>query len=185
MGSGARSRPRVQLPLPCLGQAGESQRNRATRYLAVAVVALVVGVSVGIVQAGHSDPNEIHVCVDMSGSGVFVPDPGDCAAGTTVLTWNQQGVPGANGLDGVDGIDGLAGIDGIDGIQGPPGAPGGPPGPPGDVGPAGPQGPAGVDGSDATFVAQQCDEGFEVIGIESDGTLVCNGRRHRRRRPSR
>ncbi|MBM7510063.1 hypothetical protein JOE61_003877 [Nocardioides salarius] len=58
------------------------------------------------------------------------------------ISWNEEGLPGADGLAGADGT---AGADGQDGSQGPMGEPGAE-GPRGAVGPAGPVGPIGLIG---------------------------------------
>jgi len=91
-----------------------------------------------------------------------------------VLTGNLRGSTGPQGDDGPagpQGDDGPAGPQGDDGPADPQGDDG-PAGPQGDDGPAGPQ---GDDGTNAVFTDQICKSGRSMIGINSDGTIVCSG----------
>src|SRR6516164_8269734 len=92
----------------------------------------------------------VHGCYStraVNGSHVFVlQDTGtNCPAGTTPISWNQQGPAGANGSQGPAGPTGATGPQGPAGPQGPQGSAGAQ-GPQGSAGPQGPQGPKGDKG---------------------------------------
>ena len=84
--------------------------------VASTVAALVVG---GIAYTSIPAPNgSITACYNKGTGALHVinfPHPPKCPPGTTLLTWNQRGVPGPVGGTGPQGAPGF-------GFQGPPGA---------------------------------------------------------------
>ena len=129
--------------------------TRPVRILisAAAGLALVAaGTAVGAAIAGPVDgQGVIHGCYTnkaVNGSHVFVLQDAstNCPAGTTAISWNQQGPAGPAGPAGPQGP---AGATGPQGQAGPAGAigPAGPKGDTGATGPAGNTGPAGPTGA--------------------------------------
>jgi hypothetical protein len=125
-----------------------------TRRMAVvgagaAAVLMAGGVAGAAVMAsGPVDGNGvIHGCytnAEVNGSHVFVLQDASatCPKGTTAVSWNEQGQPGAAGPAGAVGPSGAVGATGPAGAQGPQGVAGAT-GAVGPSGPAGPQGPPG------------------------------------------
>ena len=74
--------------------------------IALAVVTALIGAliagSMTFAFASHSDPNEIHACVDKQGNPRIVDDPATCRPNETPLTWNAQGQPGPPGVSGYE-----------------------------------------------------------------------------------
>jgi hypothetical protein len=115
----------------------------------------------------------IHGCYTnkaINGTHVFVLQDSstNCPAGTTAISWNQQGAAGPAGATGPQGAPGPAGAIGPEGPKGDTGAQG-PAGPAGDTGPAGPKGdigPAGAAGAPGTGA---------TVGTEPPGANCTNG----------
>jgi hypothetical protein len=131
------------------------------------------GISAGATLAGPAGSDRvIHGCYTnkaIGGSHVFVlQDAGtNCPNGTTAISWNQQGLPGAKGDTGPAGSQGPPGQDGAQG----------PAGPKGDTGA---QGPAGQDGTGATVATgpagNNCADGGAKITDGSGNTAyLCTG----------
>jgi hypothetical protein len=74
--------------------------------IALAVVTALIGAlvagSMTFAFASHTDPNEIHACVDKQGNPRIVDDPANCKASETPLTWNAQGQQGPPGVSGYE-----------------------------------------------------------------------------------
>jgi hypothetical protein len=61
----------------------------------------------------------IYACVNnSSGTVKIVAADTVCHQNSTLVHWNQEGIPGQDGTDGVDGQDGTDGQDGADGQDG-------------------------------------------------------------------
>lgn len=119
---------------------------------ATALTLLAAGTAAGAAMAGGpiDGSGMIHGCYTTTPvNGLLalhlVNAGSPCPAGTTAITWNEQGPAGATGPQGPAGPTGPAGPVGP---AGPPGAKGdtGAQGPPGIDGAPGPTGPAGADG---------------------------------------
>ena len=82
------------------------------------------------------------------------------------ITWNEEGLPGADGLDGADGADGRDGIPGADGQRGSIGP----------IGPVGLTGPMGLTGLDGKNGLDGLDGENGVDGADGlDGSTVRSG----------
>ena len=125
--------------------------------------------------SGISSAQVIEACARNNNGMLRLDSPASCKNNETAVSWNQDGVPGAQGPMGLPGPAGppgpvgpigpsgaagpagpagLPGATGPAGAAGPAGAPGlagpmGPAGPAGNTGPEGAQGPAGTPGVDA------------------------------------
>jgi hypothetical protein len=79
------------------------------------VLALVMGLA-GFAIANNGDV--IYACVNNNSGTVKIVDAETvCAENSTLLSWNQQGVPGTDGTDGTDGTEGTDGAPGISGYE--------------------------------------------------------------------
>lgn len=118
--------------------------------LGVAAVAAVAGAMVvgGIAWATiPAGDGTISACYRSDGAlrVIDAEDGETCRNSETLLTWNEEGVPGPEGPQGPQGDIGPQGETGPEGPQGEPG-PQGVPGPQGDIGPQGDTGPEGPQG---------------------------------------
>ncbi|WP_435745901.1 hypothetical protein [Nocardioides sp. SYSU DS0663] len=120
-------------------------RVSRSRIAGVAAAALALTAAVGGAYASSDDSDEvITACYRLkTGNLRLETNAAPCSTGASKwakrerrISWNQEGIPGAQGLPGVDGKDGADGADGADGENGARGA----------VGPMGPAGPAGLQG---------------------------------------
>ena len=86
--------------------------------LAIAAILLLgTGVAVASVAPG-SAPKTIHGCVNRTTSVLTVRTGGHCPAGTTAISWNEAGPPGATGSTGARGLHGMPGPAGTNGTNG-------------------------------------------------------------------
>lgn len=145
-------------------------RGAALATLVLATLGLAAGIAYATIPDGNGT---IHGCYRKSGGALRVIDNAviNCASNETSLSWNVQGLPGAQGPQGPPGPQGQQGAQGQ---QGPPGAQG-PQGAQGPVGPRGPEGPGftgfevmtnTVESGDSAFVSAlaACPTGKRVIG---------------------
>ena len=119
------------------------------RFLAVALVGLLVLAGAAALQAATADDGVINACKHgRHGLVRIVSAPGDCKGLETALSWNQQG----------------------------PAGPAGPAGPTGPAGPAGPPGPGGiadVDALDGTACTTfDGDDGTIDVGITATDLVI-------------
>lgn len=123
-------------------------RSGVATVAALVGAALTGGVALATIPAGDG---VIAACLGTGGSlRVIDAEAGEtCRRNETLLTWNEQGVPGPVGPEGPQGPVGPEGPTGETGPQGEQGLPGdpGPQGLQGEVGPAGLQGPKGDTGA--------------------------------------
>jgi hypothetical protein len=78
------------------------------------LAALASGYGIAQVRASHTDPNEVHLCVNPNTKQViYVQNPAQCVNGS-VVTVNKQGVPGPQGPVGPAGPAGPPGPAGIE-----------------------------------------------------------------------
>ena len=104
------------------------ERTRSTAgVLSIVAVALAGGVTYALIP----QDGVISACYVKATGALRVIDAvvATCRPGEVLLSWNQQGVPGAQGPigpAGPAGTDGADGADGTDGADGAPGAPGEP-----------------------------------------------------------
>ena len=131
-------------------------RSRASRSVAIAVLALPVVAAVGYA-AIPGPSGQINGCYANSGIGLIgaakgtlrVVDTGEqCRSGETPITWSQTGPAGPAGPAGATGATGATGAQG----------------PQGPEGPQGPQGPAGPPGADGSPLWAVIDDGFNQNG---------------------
>ena len=124
-----------------------------------AIVAALFGVAAGIAYATIPDSGNVYTaCMLKSIGTVRLIDTslpasnlmGHCTPFETKITWNQQGLAGAQGPPGQKGDIGPAGADGAQGPKGDTGDTG-PQGPKGDTGDTGPQGQRGPAGPNTVF----------------------------------
>lgn len=141
------------------------------RPSAMLVIICAVAAAFVIPAAANAQSQQIHVCVNRSGTPGKVN--AQCGKKQNILTWNNQGSQGPTGpigpqgpqgptgLQGLPGPTGLAGPAGPTGLTGPTGPAGqkgstglvgatGPTGITGATGPIGPAGPSGAAGSPGT-----------------------------------
>ncbi|MHB8576442.1 MAG: hypothetical protein ACYDCQ_14050 [Dehalococcoidia bacterium] len=135
------------------GWAAWHRRGKAAGIVGLLAIGAATAVSAG----GSTTPAMINACVqpDSGQVRILVPDNDkatendSCKKSETALSWNQQGVPGADGAPGPKGDKGDIGAQGPQGLKGDKGDTGalGPQGAKGDMGPAGPQGSKGDTGA--------------------------------------
>jgi hypothetical protein len=115
----------------------------------------------------------IHGCYSngsYQGQHALTLTDGTCPAGTTAISWNQQGPKGDTGAQGPQGVKGDTGAQGPQGVKGDTG----PQGPQGVKGDTGPQGPQGAPGSGANV-------SFYTVPVETaggDAEATCNAGDH-------
>jgi hypothetical protein len=110
---------------------------------AVAVLALIVAAAGGAYAA--SSQQTITVCVSHKSGTLY--QARRCARHDSKLSWNRQGVPGAQGPQGAQGAQGAQGPQGVPGSPGAPGTAG----TPGKQGPPGPTFATAASGSPPGF----------------------------------
>ena len=154
--------------------------------VALGVAIALTGLVMGIVAASiPGQGNVIYACyVKATGALRVIDHPtAKCLAFETLISWNQQGVAGADGANGEDGADGATGANGATGPAGPTGAPGpiGPAGPPGSSDPA-PLviGSLSANGIHAGQIADDIDVvdfQWDIVSPRDAGTGQATGRR--------
>ena len=153
-------------------------RLRTVLIATGAAIALVAGSTAAYAAiAGTVDGSGvIHGCYTnkaVDGSHVLVLQDAStaCPAGTTAISWNQQGPAGVTGPQGPAGPAGATGPQGPAGLQGPQG----PKGDTGAAGPAGPPGPGVTVASLASGDPNCADGGASVTDGAGNTAFACNG----------
>ena len=120
----------------------------------IAGASLATGVTAADTHGSSGSNTTYYACLSKAGalSKVGTTSPDCDHKGSSIISWNSQGPPGADGVAGATGPQGPAGSTGPQGAKGDTGATGsqgsqgvagpqGPQGPKGDTGSTGPQGP--------------------------------------------